>query len=484
MKIKFKIFLACIILLLSGCSNSGDREDEIGQAYQSTIELSPESGQELFAEYSYTSVLKNSYVDMNGKIVNDSNYSIYVYAVSENEFLRIKGSMMGNPDTANRIAFYEDEAGSDLILGGWLNGGGWSDKYSIDVTAPKNAKFLFVSSQNGMIPSVRLSQSGMHYYIDSNGMLQPEKNYHIVSYAVRPGEIIELIGSMKGNYNSAARYAFYKDEFGTDLVKIGSLNDGGWEDEFVETITVPTGATTLLVGCQNGSEPKVFWKSNPSYRTKPELENKKIGILGDSMAKGNGTFDGNCWAERIARRNNMEIDNQAINGKYLTQEKWKDSVIGGQYIKLSDDCDIIVICAGTNDITAHIPIGKDDSKDPSTLCGTINTLIPKLREKSPKAKILCITPFLRYERQSDGSYSNVWNKQRAWINKLCDLCEKWDVPCFNNIYRTGIQWNNDSDRRFFSGTCDLTYGDDYHLNNVGLEYVSYLYEDFIAQNIK
>lgn len=125
---------------------------------------------------------------------------------------------------------------------------------------------------------------------------------------------------------------------------------------------------------------------------KSRIREQKIGILGDSMAKGNGTFDGNCWPERIALRNNMEVDNQAINGKYLTQEIWKDSVIGGQYLELSNDCDIIVICAETNDITAKISIGEDESTDTSTLCGTINTFMPKLREEFSKAKILCITP--------------------------------------------------------------------------------------------
>lgn len=93
--------------------------------------------------------------------------------------MRIEGSMAGNQDSANRIAFYADEAGKNLVKIGWLNTGGWSDKYIIDVTVPRNAKYLFVSSPNGMLPSVRVAQNGVHYYIADNGILVSEANYQI-----------------------------------------------------------------------------------------------------------------------------------------------------------------------------------------------------------------------------------------------------------------------------------------------------------------
>lgn len=63
---------------------------------------------------------------------------------------------------------------------------------------------------------------------------------------------------------------------------------------------------------------------------------------------------------------------------------------------------------------------------------------------------------------------------------MSDMCEKRGIPCFNNSYRTDIVWNEDPSRRYFTGTPVLMYGDNYHLNDVGLEYVSYLYEDFIV----
>lgn len=64
------------------------------------------------------------------------------------------------------------------------------------------------------------------------------------------------------------------------------------------------------------------------------------------------------------------------------------------------------------------------------------------------------------------------------------MCEKREVLCFNNSYRSDIRWDDDSDRRFFTGTDDKKYGDDYHFNDGGLEYISYLYEDFIVQYLK
>lgn len=475
-------FLLSLTFLLSGCSNVKRESNETGKSYQSKIQMKSEKIQGLFVEHLYDAKSLNCFVLPDGSMSSEGNYSIYKYTVSEGEIIRIEGTMIGNPNSASRIAFYGDEDGNDLVKAGWLNEGGWSDKYEIETTVPLGAKYLFVSSQNGELPCVKTVKQGKHCYLSADGNLIPEENYQIFSYAVRENETIEIKGSMKGNVNTAARYAFFGDEYGMKLIDIGSINEGGWNDEYDETIVAPRGTTTLFIGCQNGTEPTVMWESSDSYTTNPKLENKKIGVLGDSMAKGNGEFDGNCWPERIAARNNMKVDNQAINGKYLTQEIWKDSVIGGQVDALSDDCDIIIICAGTNDITAQIPLGDDDSTDTSTLCGTMNTLIPRLREKFPKAKIFCITPFIRYERLQDGSYSSVWKGQKEWINKLAELCEKWNVPCFNNSYQSDIEWNNDADRRFFSGTPEMRYGDDYHLNDVGLEYMSYLYENFISQN--
>lgn len=481
-----KVIISCLIMatLLSGCANNTVQENETGHSYQSVIELEAEPVTELLVNLPFEDTVSNYYLSADGTMSYGENYTVYRYDVTQTQYVRIEGSMVGNPSSASRIAFYEDEEGTRLVKGGWLNEGGWDDKYTIEVSVPEEAKFLFVSTQNGTVPNVKATQSGTHYYISSEGEFVAHENYQIFSYAVRENERIQISGSMKGNLNSAARYAFYQDESGIKLRGVGSLNSGGWEDEYSEDVIVPSGASTLLIACQNGTEPTVIWKSNESYKTHPELENKKLGVLGDSMAKGNGEFDGNCWPERIAARNGMEVDNQSINGKYLTQDIWKDSVIGGQVDALSDDCDIIIICAGTNDIVAQIPIGEDDSTDTSTLCGTINVLIPKLREKCPNAKILCITPFVRYERNEDGTYTQVWERQKEWINKLAELCDKWDVPCFNNSYRSDIEWNNDNDRRFFTGTPELKYGDDYHLNNVGLEYISYLYESFIVEQVK
>lgn len=477
-----KAIISCLIvaLLLSGCSSNSIQEQETGHSYQSTISLEAEPVSELLADLPFEGKVQNYYLSADATMSPGENYTIYKYNVTETQYVKIEGGMLGNPSAASRIAFYADENGKQLIKKGWLNEGGWQDKYTIEVSVPAGAKYLFVSTQNGMIPDVKATQSGLHYYISSEGELVSHDNYHVFSYAVRENEKLQISGSMKGNLNSAARYAFYQDEHGIKLREIGSLNSGGWEDEFSEDVVVPSGANTLLIACQNVTTPTVTWKSNESYKTSLVLENKKIGVLGDGMAKENEEFDGNCWPERIAARNGMQVDNQAMNGVYLTQDTWKDSVIGGQADALSDDCDIIIICAGTNDIDSQIPIGEDDSTDTSTLCGTINVLIPKLREKSPNTKILCITPFIRYERNEDGTYTQVWNGQRDWINKLAELCDKWDVPCFNNSYRLDIEWNNDNDRRFFTGTSELKYGDDYHFNNVGLEYISYFYEDFIV----
>lgn len=323
-------------------------------------------------------------------------------------------------------------------------------------------------------------------YLNSSGNPETLSNYTLYLYSVRENESVNIKGNMKANPNVALRYAFYsKSEIViSNLIQRGSLNAGGWNDDYNEDVDVPHGATILVVSNQNAAAPKVTRKYTEELLTLNQswLYKKKLGIVGDSMAKGNGTYDDNCWPERIANRNNMVVDNQAINGKYLTQGQWGDSVIGGQVDKLSSDCDIVIVYGGTNDITAHIPIGDYDSQDTTTLNGTMNVLIPKLKNKFPKARVLFITPYRRYNRSADGNYTEVWDEQLDWIDALNKKCNENGIPCWNNALQGQVAWNNDEQRKALSGDGTNEYGDDYHLNNDGLEFVSYLYEQFVINS--
>lgn len=331
------------------------------------------------------------------------------------------------------------------------------------------------------------SETEDNKYLDTFGSTSPLSNYTLYKYNVNEGESVSIKGCMIANQNVALRYAFYTstDIVAENLIQKGSLNSGGWNDAYEEETVVPVGAKILVVSNQNSSQPQVVRKYTEETFSGYQswLYGKKMGVVGDSMAKGNGTYDGNCWPERIANRNNMTVDNQAINGKYLTQGQWSDSVIGGQVNKLSDDCDVVMVYGGTNDITAKIPIGDYDSQDTTTLNGTLNVLIPKLKHKFPKSRILFITPYRRYVRESDGSYSEVWDKQLDWINALNQKCNEYGIPCWNNAIQGQIAWNNDAQRKAFTGTESSEYGDDYHLNGDGLEFASYLYEQFMINPI-
>ena len=482
-RIRISILITvCMVGFLCGCNKKQINVSE-GESYTSKILLRNEDTSMLAKKIQGCKKIDNMYISISGELVEHENYMVNVYDVSQSKEVRIDGSMVANKNSALRFAFSSKESANSVWKNQYMTSGGWNDQYSTQIEVPDNAKFLFVSSEKITVPSVMIVSEVTSAYIDKDGFICDEQNYQILSYAVKSGETLEISGAMKGNKNACCRYVFYKDEFCFDIKELGSLNEGGWNDNYTETVKVPFGATTLLISQEIGTKQSVYRLSEEGYTTSPLLKRLKIGLVGDSMAKGNGEYDGNCWPERIAKRNDAKLDNQAINGKYLTQEEWKDSVIGGQFDQLSDDCDIILICAGTNDITAHIAIGEKDSEDTSTLCGTLNVLFKRAKEKFPKAKILCITPFVRYERLDNGGYESVWDQQTKWINMMVEMCKKWKIPCFNNADQTTIVWNDDSSRRYFTGTPQMKYGDDYHLNDVGLEYVSFLYEKFIINEI-
>ena len=519
---------------------AGSLQPEVNQIKGDLVEYVAIKTNELNTQLSPSKII-NGYINKDGVLVDQNDLRIVIFeTLTINSRISISATVYGNVGQVTKYAFYKDFELKQLVKKGGTNSS-FSEQYVNDETVPCNSylavccqvtstvsvtvigdykktliekideveenklsknqgaenegKILGIAKDGTIyakdMPTYKIEKSEIllssetkaNKYLDTSGNVASLPNYTLYLYNVNEGESVSVKGRMIANQNTALRYAFYTstDIAAENLIQKGSLNSGGWNDAYEEETPVPVGAKILVVSNQNNGQPQVVRKYTEEtfggYQS--WLYGKKIGVLGDSMAKGNGTYDGNCWPERIANRNNMAVDNQAINGKYLTQGQWSDSVIGGQVDNLSADCDIVVVYAGTNDITAQISIGTYDSVDTTTLNGTMNVLIPKLKNKYPTARILFITPYLRYIRNDDGSYTEAWNNQRDWIMALNEKCNEYGIPCWNNAIQGQIQWNNDAQRRAFTGTDALEFGDDYHLNDNGLNFVADLYEQFM-----
>jgi len=196
------------------------------------------------------------------------------------------------------------------------------------------------------------------------------------------------------------------------------------------------------------------------------LFGKKIVAIGDSMTYGHNVTGERNWLGKIAVRNKMAYVNYGRNGCYMSY-----NVAGGtyppeisvvaRYGTMDDDADYILVFAGTNDASAGIEIGAENSKDNKTFMGALNEICEGLQTKYPKGKIGFITPYRRSAQTE------------KYANAIETICAKYGIPVFNNIKNGGINFANAKQKEA------LTLGDSLHLNEAGMEVASWKYEAFL-----
>lgn len=89
-----------------------------------------------------------------------------------------------------------------------------------------------------------------------------ERNYTVYIYEVIPQKILTISSLTIGAIDTITRYAFFEDNNAQNLIKSGSLNHAGWSDNYEDKVLVPPEANYLLVTCQNGGLPKVYYNND------------------------------------------------------------------------------------------------------------------------------------------------------------------------------------------------------------------------------
>lgn len=249
------------------------------EGYTFDIDLFEISEYTLPSVSNYTDTIININGVLSTSVEADSiarNYCVYVYEVDEGSSIEISSKTIGLVETITRYAFYKNMDGTEIIKQGARNTGGWGDSYTADVYVPKGAKYLFVTSQNGSIPTVSKknfsSVQEQINYIDTmtNHVLgndgrvlgieasESNANYTVFIYDVSEVRKVKISSKAIGNVNVITRFAFYADSNGKELISKGSLNEGGWEDTYDLEIKLPKEAKYLYVTSQNGTVPSVI----------------------------------------------------------------------------------------------------------------------------------------------------------------------------------------------------------------------------------
>lgn len=169
----------------------------------------------------------------------------------------------------------------------------------------------------------------------------------------------------------------------------------------------------------------------PKYDVINPLNNKKLGILGDSIAYGAGSVGG--YGKIIGENNNMQVQNIAVSGATITSGTITSAGANRYWINehvtdLDIDNDYILLEGGVNDASLNTPLGAitegyDDILDESTYYGAFENMLKQLITRFAGKKYAYIAV-----HQMTSKYRVVNEKTNSyyWASKLC--CEKWGVP--------------------------------------------------------
>ena len=167
-----------------------------------------------------------------------------------------------------------------------------------------------------------------------------------------------------------------------------------------------------------------------------ELKNITINFLGDSITEGYGTTAQNkVFHQIIKEKYNMKhAYNYGVGGTRIARQivPSKENTIWDLTFELRSEimdrnADAIIVFGGTNDFGhGDAPFGTVDSEDKYTFCGAVNSLVNKLKQDFPNAKLIFMTPIHRAgeEQPSLPDSKNL----EDYVNAILTICKNHKVP--------------------------------------------------------
>lgn len=211
-----------------------------------------------------------------------------------------------------------------------------------------------------------------------------------------------------------------------------------------------------------------FREERPIYHlidaTDNNWANKKMCVLGDSIAKGSaGSFVDTIGAILGLE----EIKNYAVGGSRMAyygdgNTVTADMSVVALYDTIDTDADIVLIHAGTNDWASQVPLGNTDSTSNLEFYGALNIIMSGLREMFPTALIIfdSILPRIDYDAPTHGG-STMTILTSQYSQAIKTMCEKYHFVFYDAYKECGFDFAYD----YYHGR--VTTNDGLHPNTVG-----------------
>jgi len=196
------------------------------------------------------------------------------------------------------------------------------------------------------------------------------------------------------------------------------------------------------------------------------LNGKKIVVIGDSLIHGGTLGNEITWVNKLTRYGMLPF-NYGINGNTLAkQDKERQTPMCERCVDMEDGADYVVVLGGANDKRLNVPIGEDSDVDPYTFKGAINVMISLLTAKYPKARILFMTNYDRWHVSNDIGLNDI-----DYVLAMEEVCKKRSIPCFNNYYYSGINFNDPAQNGWIDEGVYMGKGKNFHFSPDGYDWL-------------
>lgn len=174
-----------------------------------------------------------------------------------------------------------------------------------------------------------------------------------------------------------------------------------------------------------------------SRLTNSRIRGKKWGAMGDS-----NTYASYSYAYQIAEQYGVNTVNYGLNGRSIARRGGQTDIdlppVVDAVSSMATDLEIITVAAGVNDYHSQVPLGVEDSTDPLTFNGALNSIALKLIERYPGRKIAFITP---YQRRNSVVVRPILLTQ--YVDAIKKAAARFGIPCFDLYANCGLYPNSD-----------------------------------------
>ena len=218
-----------------------------------------------------------------------------------------------------------------------------------------------------------------------------------------------------------------------------------------------------------------------------ELSGKKINFLGDSITEGVGASSPeNCFVSVFGRMTGSTVRNYGIGGTRIARVHHKlsgnprwDLNFLDRVGEMDADADIVVIFGGTNDFGhGDGNLGApEETEDEYTFRGALHSLIRRVMDRYPEARIVLLTPLHRKsELVTVNEFGLPTSPLSAYVRILCETAALYSLPVLDLWSVSGIQPRDPKNSALYTT-------DGLHPNDRGAERIAVLLKQFLENTL-